>query len=77
MDLVIRIQNPYLCTMAKRTIDSNKHLKDKEKRFEASFQNLHASFEVEGIKIPAEDAKRIAEEVRTELANPTKQKPRG
>jgi len=50
--------------MAKLVIDTNEHLKDEKARFEAIFRSVYTSFEIEGIKIPIEEAKKIAEEVR-------------
>jgi hypothetical protein len=53
--------------MAQRIIDINKHLKDDKKRFEEMFRNLYTSFEIEGIKIPLDEAKRIAKGVMDEM----------
>jgi len=60
--------------MVKRIIETNKHLNDEEKRFEAMFHNLYVSFEIEGIKIPIEEAKKIAQAVRVELLGSKSQK---
>jgi len=55
--------------MAKKIIDSNKYLKGKKERFDSIFRNMYVSFEIEGIKIPLDEARKIAEEVKLEVSS--------
>jgi len=59
--------------MAKRVVHLNEHLKDEKERFASIFRNLYVSFEIEGIKIPMDEALKIADEVKREImAQPQK-----
>ena len=53
--------------MTKRVVYSNEHLKDEKELFDSIFRNMYVSFEIEGIKIPMDDALQIAEEVKREI----------
>jgi len=64
----LNLKKRYLCIMAKRVVYSNEHLKDEKQRFDSIFHNIYVSFEIEGIKIPMDEALKIAEEVKREIS---------
>ena len=57
--------------MAKRIIETNKHIKNEAVRFQAIFRSTYTSFEIENIHIPPRIALKIAQKVRLDyLGNP-------